>query len=146
MKISGIFMVLLSIILFSCGEKKETVSEAKETPDTSEQATSDFKKLSYKATPLDLTTVCKTDSIEYIDLYPRTHSIAIDSTEKMVLVEQLKQNGFTVEHWGRGNFMEGPRMVSITLKKDDCTLRVDKLYYDTDTVGTFRVTERILRL
>lgn len=146
MKQTLLFFAITSIIFASCGEKKEATSENKETPDTSEQASSDFKKLSYKATPLDFATVCKTDSIEYIDLYPRIHSIAIDSTEKLILVQQLKENGFTVEHWGRGNFMQGPRMVSITMKKDDCTLRVDKLYYDTDTVGTFRVTERILKL
>lgn len=53
----------------------------------------------------------------------------LDSLESLIIVQDLKERGFIVVDWGRGNFMQGPRMVAITAKKEDCYCEVIKKYY-----------------
>ncbi|WP_430817552.1 hypothetical protein [Carboxylicivirga sp. RSCT41] len=87
--------------------------------------------------------ICSTQGIEFVDLYPMLDSIASDKYESLVLVDSLKMKGFKVTNWGRGNWMEGPRIVSITMLNEQCECKIDKLYYSTDQVGKYKVTERI---
>ena len=87
--------------------------------------------------------VCSTKDMEFIDLYPVLDSIASDKYENLVLVDSLKMKGFEVTNWGRGNWMEGPRIVSFTMSNQHCECKVDKLYYSTDQDGKYKVTERI---
>jgi hypothetical protein len=86
---------------------------------------------------------CITEDLEFTNLYPIIDSIAEDQYETLILVDLLKIKGFIVIKWGRGNWMEGPRVVSYTLSNDDCICRIDKLYYSTDVDDKFKVTERI---
>ena len=69
-------------------------------------------------------------------------NIVDDETEKLILVQILKKKGFKVINWGRGNHPLGPRIISLTLKKDSCECKVDKIYYSSnDSIGS--VSERI---
>jgi hypothetical protein len=81
--------------------------------------------------------------MEFIDFYPILDSIAIDKYEKLVLVDSLKSIGFKVTNWGRGNWMDGPRIVNFTMSNEQCECQVDKLYYSTEQEGKYNVTERI---
>ena len=87
--------------------------------------------------------VCSTKDLEFIDLYPVLDSIASNQHENLVLVDALKSKGFKVTNWGRGNWMEGPRMVSFTMSNHQCECQLEKLYYSTEQKGKYRVTERI---
>lgn len=87
--------------------------------------------------------ICTTQDIEFIDLYPVLDSVASDKYEKLVLVDSLKSIGFKVTNWGRGNWMEGPRIINFTLSNGQCECYVDKLYYSTAEKDKFKVTERI---
>jgi len=88
-------------------------------------------------------TTCSGEDLEFIDLYPILDSISSDEQEHLVLLESLKSIGFEATHWGRGNWMEGPRIVSYTMSNGSCECQVDKLYYSTKAKNQYRVTERI---
>lgn len=81
--------------------------------------------------------------IELPSLYDSlSKNIKDDKTEKLILVQILKKKGFEVINWGRGNHPLGPRIVTLTLKKDSCECKVDKIYYSSnDSIGS--VSERI---
>lgn len=83
--------------------------------------------------------------IELPNLYDSlSKNIVNDETEKLILVQILKKKDFKVVNWGRGNHLLGPRIVSLTLKKDSCECEVDKIYYShsgNDSVDN--VSERI---
>ncbi len=87
-----------------------------------------------------LTDFCASFNYEFIDLYigeekPGEH-------EKLVLDDYLKKGGFQITSSGRGNWTLGPRIVSLTLKKDYCECEIKKLYYGTGK-KIEKVTERI---
>lgn len=87
--------------------------------------------------------ICSTQDLEFIDLYPIMDSIASDKYESLVLHDLLKDNGFEITNWGRGNWMEGPRIVSFTMSNGKCECQIDKLYYSTENEDEYKVTERI---
>ncbi len=86
---------------------------------------------------------CSAQNIEIIDLYPILDSIASDKYENLILVDLLKTKKFKATDWGRGNWMEGPRIVSYTMSNENCECQVDKLYYSTEHAGKYKVTERL---
>jgi hypothetical protein len=81
--------------------------------------------------------------IELPNLYESLpKNILDDETEKLILVQILKKKDFKVINWGRGNHPLGPRIISLTLKKDSCECKVDKIYYSSnDSIAS--VSERI---
>lgn len=84
------------------------------------------------------------EQIEFLDIYSEVTVLLPDSTEKLILSEYLKEKGFTVTNWGRGNWTDGPRIVSQELTSEKCNCQVDKLYYFIDGyVDKYKVTERI---
>lgn len=87
--------------------------------------------------------LCLSKDIEFVNLYPIIDSISSDNYEKIILVDSLKLRGFDIVGWGRGNWSEGPRIVSCTLSNDDCSFQVDKLYYSLEQKGKYKVTERV---
>jgi len=87
--------------------------------------------------------ICLTKDIEFMDLYPRMDSIFSDKGENLILVDSLKTKGFKVTNWGRGNWVEGPRIITFTLSNGQCECQVDKLYYTTEQEPKYKVTERI---
>jgi len=87
--------------------------------------------------------ICATEPLEFSNLYSTVDSIAGDEYEKLILLQILKSKGFSTIQWGRGNMTDGPRIVSFILTNNECSCEVDKLYYSTETKGTYRVTERI---
>lgn len=80
---------------------------------------------------------------EFYSLYEKQSEIKSDQDEKLMLMDSLKARGFKVVKWGRGNWMEGPRIVCFTLQKEDCVCHVDKLYYSPGKDSLMTVTERI---
>ena len=85
------------------------------------------------------------ESVEFPELYDKlVTKIADDNNEKLKLVEKLKQKGFKVTNWGRGNHPpHGPRIIIINLKKDSCECEVAKIYYSTVDDTLYNMTERI---
>jgi hypothetical protein len=85
--------------------------------------------------------ICKGISYEFTDLYQDTDSIP--EADFMEIDNYLKNEGFEVVETGRGNWMKGPRIFSMTLRKDSCYCRIDKLYYSIENSTKLKVTERI---
>ena len=75
----------------------------------------EYKEVSQILMDSLLTEICTIENSEFIDLYPVPETVALDGFEKLILVEKLKTKGFTVTNWGRGNWQEGPRIVSYTM-------------------------------
>lgn len=87
--------------------------------------------------------ICSAKDLEFIGFYPVLDSISSDKYERSVLVNSLKEKGFDITGWGRGNWTEGPRIVSYEMSNGQCGCKVLKLYYSTDQRTKYRVTERI---
>jgi hypothetical protein len=85
------------------------------------------------------------ESIEFPDLYTNlTNKIDDDKDEKLKLVEKLKLKGFKIVNWGRGNNPPtGPRIVSVSLRKEECECEVTKIYYFTVSESEYKMTEKI---
>jgi len=82
--------------------------------------------------------------IELKDLYDSlTNKIPDDGNEKSVIVQILKQKGFKITNYGRGNFANGPRVIIYNLKNKNCECEVSKYYYSTTDSTTYLRTETI---
>lgn len=86
---------------------------------------------------------CTDIAIEFTDLYLTTDLIVSYEDEKLILVNLLKKQEFKVTDYGRGNWEEGPRIISYTMSNGQCEYQVDKLYYATEHKNQYKVTERI---
>lgn len=88
---------------------------------------------------------CDDKFIELPDLYDKTtEKIANDENEKLILVEKLKNRGFEIINWGRGNNPPlGPRIIALTLKKGNCECEIIKIYYFTADESQYKMTEKI---
>ena len=88
---------------------------------------------------------CEDKFIELPDLYEKTTGkIADDENEKLILVDKLKNRGFKVINWGRGNNPPlGPRIIALTLKNGNCDCEVIKIYYSTADESQYQMTEKI---
>ncbi len=118
------------LAIFSCTEKTKTAS--KDFPE---------KVVDFMIENADAT---EDKMIEIPRLYDSLATeIPKDSDEKLILTEILKKKGFEVTHWGRGNFKHGPRFISLTLTKDSCECRVDKMYYNGLIKGDYEMRESI---
>ena len=88
---------------------------------------------------------CENKFIELPDLYDCTvNKISDDKNEKIILAEKLKNRGFNVTDWGRGNNPPfGSRIITVTLKKGIFECEVVKNYYSTTNESEYIVTEKI---
>ena len=121
--------------------EKEAISENLESD--SQKNEWDYQEVKRNYIDLLMLDICITQDIEIIDLYPILDSIASDEYENLILVDSIRAKGFEVTNWSRGNWMEGPRIVSFTMSNEECECQVDKLYYSTEQKGKYKVTERI---
>lgn len=85
--------------------------------------------------------ICSATRLEFIDLYSPQDSIA--EQDYLYLATFLRSKGFEVTKGGRGNWMEGPRMLSLVLENETCLCEVLKLYYTKNTNDLYPVTERL---
>lgn len=85
---------------------------------------------------------CFVSPVEIVDLYDSLLSIPHDKDEKIHMVQVLRKEGFIPETWAREKWLEGPRMISVTVYKGSCKCLIDKLYYDSDIRKKYKVTER----
>lgn len=117
-------ILFVSILLFSCNNQNQ--------PNNFNEKIVDFAIENSNDTFIELPNL--------YDSLPK--NIVDDETEKLILVQILKKKGFKVINWGRGNHPLGPRIISLTLKKDRCECKVDKIYYSSN--GSIdNVSERI---
>lgn len=122
------FTLFLSIILFSCNNKPQNQSK-----DFNEKIV-DFAIENSNGKYIELPNLY--DSL--------SKNIEADKTEKLVIVQILKKKDFKVINWGRGNHSLGPRIVTLTLKKDNCECEVNKIYYSHSSNDSIdNVSERI---
>lgn len=126
-----IILILISEFLFSCNENTKKVLKSQDNRVEN--------ILNYVTSTKDNV------MIELPNLYDSlTDNISEDSTERLILVEALKNRAFRVINLGRGNYPPlGARIVSITMKKGDCFCQIDKIYYKTNSDSLFQMTERI---
>ncbi len=121
-------LLLLLILFFSCNKKLEDYSV-------------DFKEkvVNFVIDNFD------DKFIELPNLYDSLATcIADDKNEKLILVQILKKKGFKIITWGRGNFPPlGARIISVTLKKDDCECEINKMYYSTISDSLYEMRENI---
>lgn len=135
--------------MLGCNNKQETIGNNEKILTTEnsekEQHHTDgyYKKVDQTYLNALMNQICSTENIEFIDLYPILDTIASDSFEKLILVDKLKTKGFTVSDLGRGNWQEGPRIISFKMTDMHCECQIDKLYYSTENEDKFKVTERI---
>lgn len=135
-------LLLLIITCVACTNNSNVVTnKAKKDSLVSKMAITDFNEKT-----LDFLINNKEDKyLEFPDIYDTTaNSIPEDADERLVLVEKLKNKGFKIVDWGRGNHPPlGPRIVIYTLKNKDCECEVSKIYYYTTSKSTYTMTERI---
>jgi hypothetical protein len=83
--------------------------------------------------------------VEFPGLYDTlSHYIPEDNEEKLILVEKLKERGFELMDYGRGNFPPlGARIVIVDLIKGDCHCSVRKVYYATVAEDAWQMAEAI---
>lgn len=109
---------------------------------------SDFKKINYKTFDFTQKNLCENGLMEFVDIYNNFEPLVKDQDEKIVIVEKLKIQGFTLKNKRQGNWSSGPKIISVTLSNDKCDCYIDKLYYydysePSETEKVFRVTERV---
>ncbi len=84
-------------------------------------------------------------NIEFFDLYDNLQTeILEDDKEKLILVEKLKNRGFVIEDYGRGNYPPvGARIVIVKMRRKECKCEIAKIYYYTTIDNFFEIRERI---
>ncbi len=95
---------------------------------------------------VDLAVKLKNDQpLELSTLYDSLATmLPADSTEKLILAEELKRKGFKVLDWSRGNFPpHGIRIIVLGLGRDSCYCSVNKMYYSTLRDDLFKIRESI---
>ncbi len=79
--------------------------------------------------------------------FPRLYGIEqirTDTLENIILQKALEKRGFELFNWGRGNWQEGPRIVSAELTNTSCTCVVTKRYYSLPVYESgHKTTEQI---
>ena len=83
--------------------------------------------------------------IEFPALYDSlVTSIPEDNQEQLQLVQLLKNKGFKITQYGRGNYPpRGARIVSVDMTNETCNCNVNKIYYFTVSDDHYEVAERI---
>ena len=119
-------ILFVSILLFSCNNKNQN------KPKDFNEKLVDFAIENSNGKFIELPNL--------YDSLPK--NILDDKTEILIIAEILKKKDFKVINWGRENHLLGPRIVSLTLRKDSCECEVNKIYYSkNDSIDN--VTERI---
>ncbi len=132
---------ILLFALTACNSISNDNKSTTQLNDTT-QFSADFIKTTKDSISIILNTLSKSTSYEFTDLYLDTDTIP--ENDFLILDDSLKARGFVVKDWGRGNFMEGARMISLTLENKTCKCRVDKLYYTNISKSKkYKVTVRI---
>lgn len=150
-----IILSITLLFLWSCDNKTndkassdgqsaiEAELQSQESDSSSTEIGWNYKEVNQSYVDSLMLNICSIQGVELIDLYPVLDSISSDKDERLLLVDSLKSRGFKVTKSARGNWMEGPRIVSFTMTSQQCECEVDKLYYSTSQVEKYRVTERI---
>ena len=141
-----ILMILFPIHTNSCtnSSSEKTEKTKSQKPEKSKNENEwNYKEVKQEHFVSLMTDICATIDMEFIDLHPNTDSITSDEYENIILVDSLKAKGFAQTNWSRGNWQEGPRIISITMSNKQCECKVDKLYYSTKKNNHYKVTERI---
>jgi hypothetical protein len=135
---------ILLCILISCSNHNAHEKINNSPYKTDYQMSNELSEINKKILELIINSD-SSDCIEFPSLYSKlSNKIPNDSNENLIIASYLKSIGFKVTEWGRGNYPPlGPRIVSLTLVKENCKCTVDKIYYSTISDTLFSVSERI---
>lgn len=108
----------------------------------------DFKKTNYKTFDFNNKDFCETEPIVFVDIYDSLVSYIEDKNKPIVIVEKLKQRGFTINNIIYSDWTGESKIIRVSLKNNKCNCIVEKLYrYDyskpSEAINIFEVTERI---
>lgn len=140
-------LILVIFIAISCSEKSQTTA-VETQKEVEKKVERDFEFI-WEAKPKTITDLDNdikilSDSLALEFVYPIREKIP--KNDSLIIVHKLKQKGFKIIDSGRGNWMNGPRIISYTLESNDMACRVDKLYY-SDSIesndGKYKVSERL---
>ena len=132
--------IILIFVIIACNSQRSDKKSM--TSDTKNSADYDgYIRTTKDSLKSVLDRICSGISYEFTDLYKETDSIP--EADYMEIDNYLRDEGFEVVETGRGNWMKGPRIFSMTLRKDSCYCRIDKLYYSIENSDKLKVTERI---
>ena len=137
MKICCSLIFLLLFFLPTYSQNKDTTTSLVQNFDFIWKA----KQASFKNVDRILKNLSDSIAIEFTDIYPSTNSIP--EKDSSILVRKLKQLKFIQTNSGRGNWMNGPRIINYFLESKHFICRVDKLYYSIPAkFKHYDVTER----
>jgi len=138
-----ITLVLMAISISACQQDDCPEGVVSEIEDESLQKTD---SLSATENMLEFILAQKDNQlIEFPTLYDELCTeIADDSAESLILAEHLKDRGFEVINWGRGNFPpRGARIVILTMQRETCFCEVSKTYLLTTLDNHYQLSEQI---
>lgn len=108
----------------------------------------DFKKTSYKIFDFNNKDICETEPIVFVDIYDSLVSYIEDKNKAIVIVEELRQRGFTINNIIYSDLTGESKIIRVSLTNNKCNCIIEKLYrYDyskpSEAKNIFEVTERI---
>lgn len=132
-----LFLILVGI---SCHNPNENKTNKTEEDSARHEG---YRQVERAALSKVLKDICSIEGIEFINLYPNLSPLVSSEKEALILTDSLMKRGFKLTKWGRGNWTQGPRIVSYTMDNGQCECQIDKLYYTTKQKGSYKLSERI---
>lgn len=116
-----ILTIILAISISSCSSNLQKKPKTSNRP--IETKTVDFKD--FKLHDLN---PCESFSIEVENMYEEIEALTPAHLDTAFLDNELKRQGFKTIKSGWGNWANGPRIIELELKKDDCSCTIYKKY------------------
>jgi hypothetical protein len=138
-------LALIITFAISCTDKNKTAIATEKSIEPKSELDFEFIWNSKQKSIADIDKSIEnlSDGLALEFVYPQQE--IIPEKDSLLLIHKLKQKGFKIIDSGRGNWMNGPRIISYTLESDDFVCRVDKLYYSdslNSKANKYKVTER----
>ena len=96
------------IIVLACLQLRCTTTEKNAEKKNQEIDQIEYQQESKSVLNLWKDNICEVHPVEFTDLYTKSVEILEDKNEKLILADMLKDKGFKVVNWGRGNWLNGP--------------------------------------
>jgi hypothetical protein len=136
--------LLITILTVNCSYNKKNDKHKLET-NIQNNFTHTIKHSNIDSLRKYISNPCDSFTIVFEGLYPIMDTLPSSDVDTLMADNILKELGYTVNNSGWGNWMNGPRIMSLELKKDKCTCMVNKKYYYheklADGAYNLRVTE-----
>lgn len=103
--------------------------------DKSLEVLTDFQIIKGMISELDTSLKC-VYAVNFVDSIPDANN------ESIMILDSLKKIDFELIDWGRGNWENGPRVISAKMTNYKCNCIIKKYYYSVED-SKYRVEERI---